>query len=100
MILAGPPAAVYLDGRTPIERYWRFYALMHGRADRLEQPTYYDARQFDPATAPDGSRLVCEHGGPLCNTLAGSVGWRRLTSRTEPDGTTSFEVFAKDQVLK
>lgn len=88
-------APVYLDGRTPMERYWRFYALARGTTALVDRPTYYDAHDFKPSEAPAGALLACTHGDLVCRALGDRGDWRRISSRTEPDATTSFEVFEK-----
>lgn len=95
-VLARPPASsIYLDGRTPIERYWRFYVLVHGQPGLIDRPTYYDPQQFDPLVAANGSLLICAPASPVCKALGSQAAWRRISSRIEPDATTSFEVFEK-----
>jgi hypothetical protein len=89
------PRAVYLNRRTPIERYWRFYALAHNRADLVETPTYYDPEQFHTGATAPGSLVVCESGLRLCNLLGASTEWHRLKSFVEADGTPTFEVFER-----
>lgn len=88
---------VFLDGGTPIERYWRFYALADGGQGLVGQPTYFDAATFSPASVPAGALLVCLKGDAVCGVLERAADWRRVTSRQEPDGTTSFEIFEKAQ---
>lgn len=95
-----PVPAVLLDVRTPIERYWRFYALAAGRAEIVDLPTYYDPQGFDPTAVVDGALLVCVHDDPVCRMLGHLGDWRRLSVRLEPDLTPSFEVFRKGQAEK
>ena len=89
------PAAVYLNARTPVERYWRFYALAHRRADLVDAPIYYDAEQLDITAPPAGAVIVCESGLRVCNLLGASPAWRRLRAFAEADGTPTFEVFER-----
>jgi len=90
-------APVYLDGRTPIERYWRFYALAHNARGLLEWPVYFDAGQFDPQSVPAGGVLVCSKGDAVCAALATSADWRREPASLEWGSTSLFEVFEKLQ---
>ena len=55
----------------------------------------YDAHDFKPSEAPAGALLACVHGDLVCRALGDRGDWRRISSRTEPDATTSFEVFEK-----
>lgn len=89
------PVAVYLNTRTPVERYWRFYALAHRRGDLVDAPTYYDPEQLDINAPPAGAVVVCESRVRVCNLLGASPDWRRLRAFAEADGTPTFEVFEK-----
>jgi 4-amino-4-deoxy-L-arabinose transferase-like glycosyltransferase len=100
VIAHSPVSAIYLNGRTPIERYWRFYVLAHGQPGLLDRPTYYDADGFEPSMAPDRSLLVCVRTDSVCNELSGLADWRRVSARIEPDASVSFEVFEKGYAAK
>jgi len=89
------PRAVYLNRRTPIERYWRFYALAHRRGDLVDAPIYYDPDQFDVGAPPAAAVAMCESGLRVCHLLGGSPGWHRLKAFAEADGTATFEVFER-----
>lgn len=89
------PVSVFLNSRTPIERYWRFYAPAHNRADLVDVPVYYDPEQFDPGVMPSSSLVVCEPGSRACTILGASTEWRSVRSVTEPDGTRTFEVYER-----
>ena len=67
----------------------------HGTTALVDRPTYYDAHDFKPSEAPAGALLACAHGDLVCRALGDRGDWRRISSRTEPDATTSFEVFEK-----
>ena len=86
------PVTVYLNARTPVERYWRFYALAHRRGDLVNAPIYYDPEQLDINAPPAGAVVVCESAVRVCNLLAASPDWRRLRAFAEADGTPTFEV--------
>lgn len=88
---------VYLDSRTPIERYWRFYALVHAVPGLVGRPTYYDQELFSPSAPPIGALLVCTRGDRVCAAVSSQAEWRRVAARQEPDGSIVFEVFEKGQ---
>jgi len=88
-----PP--IFLNLRTPIERYWRFYALKQGRADLVDRPQYYDPGRFDLNEPAPGSLLVSESAGPVWDALQTSAAWSAVSSITEPDGTVSFVVYER-----
>lgn len=90
-------APVYLDRRTPVERYWRFYTLAREARDLLEWPTYFDTERFAQERVPAGAVLVCSQGDAVCSVLAASAGWRRSRSSSESGGAGSFAVFEKVQ---
>ena len=88
---------VFLDSRTPIERYWRFYALAHAVPGLVGRPTYYDQELFSPSVPPIGALLVCTRGDRVCAAVSSQAEWRRVAARPEPDGSIVFEVFEKGQ---
>lgn len=90
---ATPP--VYLNRRTPIERYWRFVAATRQREDLADHPTYFDPNAFDPDTAPPGSLIVCEPDVPIIGRLATDGRWRLVVAATLPDGAVSHTVFER-----
>lgn len=90
-------AAVYLDRRSPIERYWRFAAATTGRRDLAEVPVYFDESSFNLSSIAAGGVLVCSHGGRLCSEARGAEEWRLQTSRLEPDGRISLDVYQRNQ---
>lgn len=90
-------APVYLDGRTPIERYWRFHALARDARGLLEWPTYFNPAQFADERVPAGAFLVCSTGDSVCRVLGASADWRRAPVGTESGQVSSFEVFEKVQ---
>jgi 4-amino-4-deoxy-L-arabinose transferase-like glycosyltransferase len=88
---------VYLDGGTPIQRYWRFYALSHGDGTLVDRPTYYDRQRFDLQDAGGGAFLICMRGDGVCAKADNDANWNRIAARVEPDGSVLFEVFQKRQ---
>lgn len=95
LVRAESGAPVYLDAGTPIERYWRFYALARDARGLVEWPTYFDARQFDPERVPAGAVLVCTRGDAVCSALGSSASWRREPGSLASGSTSWFEVFEK-----
>jgi len=95
--LASAPARVYLDRRTPIERYWLFYAAQRGRLDLVDWPTYYTGVTADMLEAPRDSLLICEPLDPVCQTIARDSRWNRADAGRLPDGTISHEVWVKQR---
>ncbi len=87
---------VYLDGRTPIERYWRFYAAARGRGDLAEVPQYYDPTETVFSDAPRGAIAVCE---AVTNACAGmeSAGWTLVNAVTRIDGEVTHRIYQRGQ---
>jgi hypothetical protein len=88
-----PP--VYLNLRTPIERYWRFYALAGGRADLAGHPTYYDPGRFRTGEPALGSLLVCELTMGNCGLFTSASPWNLVSTISEPDGSPSFALYQR-----
>lgn len=86
---------VYLDLRTPIERYWRFYALAQGRPDLVEHPTYYDPLLFSGSSAAAGSLLVCPLTSGNCVLFTSQSPWDLVSTAIEPDGSPSFALYRR-----
>jgi len=97
LVRAQSGAPVYLDGGTPIERYWRFYALSRDARSLLDWPVYFDARKFEQDRVPTGAVLVCTKGDAVCKALASSTGWVREPASLQSGSTSWFEVFEKVQ---
>jgi 4-amino-4-deoxy-L-arabinose transferase-like glycosyltransferase len=85
---------VYLDGGTPIERYWRFYAVALGRPDQVERPQYFNGDTFDFSAAA-GSLLVCESSRARCQSLERDGRWQLIASATLPDGAVTHRVYVR-----
>ena len=88
-------ATVYLDRRSPIERYWRLAAAMKGRRDLAESPVYFEEASFDLGSIGSRGVLVCSHGGRLCSHATGSGEWQLISARVEPDGRASLDVYQR-----
>lgn len=86
---------VWLNARTPIERYWRFYAIATGHQDWETSPTYYDPATLTAAQITGRAILVCSAGDPPCQSVGASVPWKEVERIVEPDGRESFTVFAR-----
>jgi len=86
---------VWLSARSPIERYWRFYAAAEGREDWAESPVYYDPATFSEAQAGDRAILVCGAGDPACAAVSDAPHWSRVGRIFEPDGRESLNVFVR-----
>jgi hypothetical protein len=87
--------AVYLDRGTPIERYWQFYTVVHGRKDLANWPTYFDGARFDFNAAP-GSLLICEAADAACQPMAQDARWRVVALARQPDGVLSHSVYVRN----
>jgi 4-amino-4-deoxy-L-arabinose transferase-like glycosyltransferase len=86
---------VYLNGRTPIERYWRFYAAVRGRDDLADSPRYYDPVRPDVVDAEPGSLVVCELLHSTCPIAASDPHWTLVASGTQPDGSVAHQVYLR-----
>jgi len=86
---------VWLSARSPIERYWRFYAIAEGHPDWEVGPVYYDPATFDEAQITGRAILVCSPGDPACRSVAGRTSWREVQRVHEPNGAESYFVFAR-----
>lgn len=86
---------VYLDGRTPIERYWRFYAIARGRADLAEWPIYYGPGVMF-ADAPVGSLVVCESMEEACGGMDATQ-WTLQRSVARLDGAVTHRVYLRSR---
>jgi hypothetical protein len=86
---------VWLSARSPIERYWRFYAIAAGHEDWASSPVYYDPAAFSDAQVGDAAILVCGVGDPACESLSRNADWTRVQRILEPDGRESFHVFVR-----
>lgn len=86
---------VWLNARTPIERYWRFYAIATGHRDWETSPTYYDPATLSAEQIAGRAILVCNAGDPPCQSVGASLSWREVERIVEPDGRESFTVFAR-----
>jgi 4-amino-4-deoxy-L-arabinose transferase-like glycosyltransferase len=93
--LGDAEAPVYLNRRTPIERYWKFYAAARQRVDLSDLPTYYDPFTLDPDTIPPGAFLVCESDVHVGRTISGDPRWLRIASGTLPGGEVSHTAFER-----
>ena len=86
---------VWLNARTPIERYWRFYAIAAGHEDWQTSPSYYDPATFTAAQITGRAILVCAVGDAPCQTVRALASWTEVERIFEPDGVESFTVFAR-----
>jgi 4-amino-4-deoxy-L-arabinose transferase-like glycosyltransferase len=86
---------VYLNARSPIERYWRFYCLAQGRADLVGQPTYYDPEAFEVSAPVATAILVAAAHTPLSDRLEASGLWREVAEIRELDGAVSLIVYER-----
>ncbi len=86
---------VWLSAKSPIERYWRFYAIAGGHADWESSAWYYDPATFDAAQITGRAVLVCSPGDPACRSVAGLSSWREVQRILEPNGDESYYVFAQ-----
>ena len=86
---------VWLSAKSPIERYWRFYAIAGGHADWQSSAWYYDPATFDAAQITGRAVLVCSPGDPACRSVAGLASWREVQRILEPNGDESYYVFAQ-----
>jgi 4-amino-4-deoxy-L-arabinose transferase-like glycosyltransferase len=93
--LGGESRPVYLNRRTPIERYWKFFAAARRRDDLTDHPTYFEPSALEPDTLPPGSFIVCESDIGIGKQLAGDPRWRHVVAATLPDGMVSHDVFER-----
>jgi hypothetical protein len=92
----GDGDAILLQRGIPfIDRYWRFYALAHGRRDVVGRETLFEWADLDRQALPDDAVLVCAASEATCAGLAADGRWRLVRSVTEPDGTVTFSVFER-----
>jgi len=84
---------VYVSRAIPYaDRYWRFYALAHGRPDVIDRLQWYGPTP--PAQVPPGTLLACALVAPECaGLLPGGQGWLPVQVVSELDGTPSFALF-------
>lgn len=86
---------VWLSARSPIERYWRFYAIAGGHQEWESSPVYYDPATFNEAQITGRAILVCSPGDPACRSVTGLASWREVQRVHEPNGDESYYVFTK-----
>ncbi len=86
---------VWLSARSPIERYWRFYAIAGGHQEWESSPVYYDPATFNEAQITGRAILVCSPGDPACRSVTGLASWREVQRVHEPNGDESYFVFTK-----
>lgn len=87
-------SAVFLPRRTPIERYWRFYAIVAGRPDLAERPIYYVEDSFDAGSIRQPAVIV-SFPGDEASRSAEKNGWRLVGTIRELDGQASFLVYER-----
>lgn len=88
---------IYLNGRTPIERYWRFYAAARGREDLADHPVYYDAARPDLPAVEPGALVVCELPASTCPIAASDQRWTLIATGTQPDASVSHQVYLRNR---
>lgn len=91
---ADPEVQVLVSDGIPFaERYWRFYALVNGRADLIGRMTRYRPGRADHAGAK--AVLACPITAAECRELMGGAAWRTVTIATELDGSPSFALLER-----
>jgi len=85
---------VWLNAKTPIERYWKFYAIATGHQDWATSPRYYDPAHLVATAMTPPAILVCGAQDAACRAVGGRASWREVQRIREPDGQESFSVFA------
>lgn len=86
---------VWLSARTPIERYWRFYAIATGHPDWETSPSYYDPATMTAASITGPAILICDVGEAPCQSIGNSGSWNEVERIVEPNGRESFTVFVR-----
>lgn len=88
-------AQVYLDRRTPIERYWRLYAAARERDDLANIPAYYDSLPSILQGARVGALVVCEGREDPCASLGS--GWAKKESVFGADGASTHQIYVRER---